>query len=136
MFSLIITIISVVLVGLLTVATIYYIGSTEDRVQQAKVQKVLNENAQVSGALTIYRQDKGGPPEELQDLVAEGYLTSALSQEFVAEEDYIVTGVDGREQCVLINKQIGIVDPATGEGLIPACTDPAYAGKSYCCETP
>lgn len=136
MFSLIITIISVVLVGLLTVATIYYIGSTEDRVRQAKVQKVLNENAQVSGALTIYRQDKGAPPEELQDLVAEGYLTSALSQEFVAEEDYIVTGVDGREQCAVINKQIGIVDLATGEGLVPSCTDPAYSGKSYCCETP
>lgn len=136
MFSLIITIISIVLVGLLTVATIYYIGSTEDRARQAKVQRVLNENAQVSGALTIYRQDKGAAPEELQDLVAEGYLTSALSQEFVAEQDYIVSGVDGRDQCADINKQFNIVDPVTGDGIVPSCTDPAYAGKSYCCETP
>ena len=136
MFSLITVIISLILVGLLATATIYYLGDTSGYSERANAARVVNENQQVSAAITLYQQDKGVLPAELTELVAEKYLTAPRSQVIYADTNYLVTDVDGAAQCKAINAQLGLKDSETGEGLLPACTDPAYSDKSYCCENP
>mgnify|MGYP006140463155 CR=1 FL=1 len=58
MFSLIITIISIVLVGLLAVATIYYGGDAfSNRGDEARADRVLNEGQQLAGAAVLAKND-------------------------------------------------------------------------------
>lgn len=90
MFSIIITIISIALVALLALATIYYGGSSFNRSSaEANATKVLTQAQQILSADQLYRADHPGKkPTSMQELVDAGYLksipTASLSTKFTA----------------------------------------------------
>lgn len=75
MFSLIITIISIVLVAALALATLYFGGSSWTRGSAtANSAQLANQGQQILGALTLYYTEHGAYPAVLNDLVASAYL--------------------------------------------------------------
>lgn len=152
MFSLIITVIAIVLTGLLAVGTIYYLSgdSVTNKRAQAIASQFLNETEQVFGALTVYRSDFGGYPEDdpstvatpksgIQKLLDSGHLSSLPS----SAEEFPWTIADGRirampenaseASCLRLNEISGVLN-AEGEVYIPSCSSPiANLGKAVCC---
>lgn len=75
MFSLVITIISIALVAVLALATLYYGGAAfEQGSGKAQAARVTNQFEQLKGAAEMFRVDKGRNPDTLEEMVAEGYL--------------------------------------------------------------
>lgn len=76
MFSLITSIVSVVLVAVLAWATLYYGGNLwSDGEAQARAATVVNQGEQIVGAAKLYAINKGHPVAQLSDLVTDGYLS-------------------------------------------------------------
>ena len=132
MFSLIVTVVAVVLVSLLALATIYYGGQyVADGQSRTTITKVLQEGNQVVGALELYKSDNGAFPTGTSDeiktqLLASNYLTQIPDGNWVFQNDYAVRTDLSQSACLVVNQRLGL-------SSIPACSDPAYAGKSYCC---
>lgn len=77
MFSLIITIVSILLVAALALATFHYGGSAFSRGDtEVRVLKVLNEGQQLIGAADLFKADRGVYPSSINQLVSAGYLKS------------------------------------------------------------
>lgn len=152
MFSLIIVVISVILVGLLAGATLYYLG--DDLIygsrQDALTSRYKNDTEQVFGALTLYRQDLGayptddpqGAPNPLRgvDKLVAGQYLQALPGSATSEEWSISQGVikfapqtTSDDVCLSLNKDNGVLNPQ-GEPYVPACTSAiANTGRVVCC---
>jgi len=132
MFSLIITIVCVVLVALLALATIYYGGDLAFGGQQrATTTKVLQEGNQVVGALELYKADTGsfptGTSEEIKQLlVNNNYLKQMPAGEWTFRNDYAVRTDLTESACLTLNRKMGI-------NSVPVCTDPAFEGRTVCC---
>lgn len=138
MFSLIITIIAIALVAALAIATIYYGGTAFNKSSDsAVVSETLNKSNQISGAFELYKADHGSLPtgtqqEIIDTLISKKYLsawpqsTSAASAWSLTTDYATISGLT-ESQCISLNKNLGIT------GAVPTCSDPAYAGKSYCC---
>ena len=75
MFSLIVTIIAITLVAGLTIATLYYGGSSflEGSTRTAAA-TLLNQGAQIAGSTMLYSTDQQTVPTRPSDLVAQHYL--------------------------------------------------------------
>lgn len=131
MFSLIITIISIALVGALAAASIYYgapiLSQYNDR---ARAARLVSEGTQVRSAAELYRVEKGKAAEKLEDLIGTKYLVEGIKS---SEWASIVDGYAQRSknvedtECLLANKALEI------EG-IPSCDDPKYAKRIVCCK--
>ena len=131
MFSLIITLVSIVLVAGLALVGVYYLGDTVDTQQvEARTAQLLNETAQVNGALTLYSTDHPGVTvTDLNVLVTEGYLERVPNTAWSVSGDQVVRPVSTVEDCDAFNAKMGYtVSPP------PSCSDPAWAGKIYCCQ--
>lgn len=148
MFNLIITIISIALVAVLAVATIYYGGSVWSKQgEEAAATRVLNEAAQVKGAVELYRNDHAGSaPADLDALVPQ-YLknipaSSASSWTVVGQ--YAVTtigpsvagaGVTASDveaalnSCKKVNEKLGL------GSQVFSCDNPTVANVQVCCDT-
>lgn len=75
MFSLIITIISIALVAALAVATIYYGGSAFTQGSaQANASTLINAGQQVSGAATIFKNNRSESPADIATLATGEFL--------------------------------------------------------------
>ncbi len=75
MFSLLVTVLSIALVALLALATLYYVSDIfSDRSLKAKAATVRLQGQQISAALDMYRANNGSWPQKLQDLVDGDYL--------------------------------------------------------------
>lgn len=144
MFSLILAILSIVLVGLLAVATIYYMGdSINSRGPEASAATVINQGEQIYAAMELRRADGVGPLLSLNALTQEvsgrTYLTDipvpppsaylgatqpvandwiVLAPQKPASSFMIQTKV-GREVCHFINRK------AHTNGDIHEAADPA-----------
>lgn len=152
MFSLIIVVISVILVGLLAGATLYYLG--DDLIygsrQDALTSRYKNDTEQVFGALTLYRQDLGAYPTDdsqavpnplrgVDKLVAAEYL-QAMPSSAPREEWSIAQGVikfapqtASDDVCLALNKDNGVLNQQ-GEPYVPACSSAiANTGRVVCC---
>lgn len=78
MFSLIITIVSIVLVAALAVATLYYGGTiTQQASTNAKAAAYITQGQQVLAAAQMFHGDKGYWPDSVDQLVELRYLTGA-----------------------------------------------------------
>lgn len=134
MFSLIVTIISVVLVAILAIATIFYGGDfAKDGQAKAKQTKVLQEGNQVAGALELYKADHGGFPTGTSDdiknaLVSQNYLKTIPSAEWHFINDFAVRSDLDEASCLKINQRVGVNE-------VPACSDTTYTNKTICCST-
>ena len=131
MFSLIVVLISLVLVGVLATAVIYYGGSAMSSSQQkAEVAKLMNESGQILSAAVLYRQDSSAMPTQLSDLTASSkYLSSNPRDAWVLSGGFAVLKESlpvGDSVCIEYNRVRGV----TGT---PSCNDPAYFGTAICC---
>lgn len=129
MFSLIITIISIALVGLLAVAAVFYGGDafTEGN-QKAEAAKRIGAGQQIVSAIHMYQADNASLPSTLSELSSnKRYLTAVPDGDWVVSKDAVVSAVS-EQQCMDINHQLNI--SATS---IPSCSDPQFAATTVCC---
>jgi type II secretory pathway pseudopilin PulG len=149
MFNLIVTIISIALVAVLAIATIYYGGSAFSKQgSEAETARLLNSAAHLKGAIEMYRTDHAGtPPASLETDLTPHYLKSLpsgaldawqISDGFVRTkigDSLVGTGVTqddvnvARSACESINKKLG--QPV----VVPSCADPALSSVQVCCDT-
>lgn len=129
MFSLIIGTISVVLVAILVLASIYYGGEALIASgPKAQAARLTNEAEQLRLAIQMYVVDHGRLPERLSDLTADGkYLKNTPtdwedSSQFFTKSTYDVE----KDTCLQFNISRGIP-------FVPECTDEVYRGVTVCC---
>lgn len=136
MFALIISIISIALVALLAVATIYYGGDVATNASDAaRKDRIAAQGAQIHGAALLYYNDKQALPASVEVLASEGYLNSVPFIP-VGESSWLIKNgfaykaetVMDREACLNYNKQFSI-------SYVPYCTDTSVAGQlALCCQ--
>lgn len=129
MFSLLITIISIALVAVLALATLYYGGDAFNRgTSKAEAARLVNEGQQVSGAMTLYEVQTGAAAPSVQVLVDNNYLKSA-PQGWVALDGLAGKPVENVDACLEANKSQGV-------NAVPTWAEyqanPAYQGKALC----
>lgn len=126
MFSLIIVIISVALVVAIVAATLYHGGDTiTEGNQQAVAARLLNEGAQVRGALVFHQAQTGESATTITELVTSKTLATAIPG-WDLIDGYAYRTADNREVCLAANKKVGV-------STIPSCSDAAYASTAVCC---
>lgn len=76
MFSLIITIIGIVLVVALIFATMFYGTPQNEASAQIEAARILNQSQQLTSATEVYYADQGVYPASVQALIDGGYLTA------------------------------------------------------------
>jgi hypothetical protein len=130
MFSLIITIISIVLVTALALATIYYGGDAlKNHKSKAKAAEVVLQGQQISAAVDLYRTANNGQlPASMDELVQDQkYLSSKPNLEWTFATDYVVYPMTDLEACKKANKALNL--DLTEVPLCSAVTD-----KTICCQ--
>lgn len=150
MFSLIITILALVLVGLLAAGTIYYLGDNSRYAEDTRAQAFITETEQITAALVLYQQDKGGYPVTSQGMSAVDILVdskylghipgrtaggSANGYEFSNGILRLASPeVFSENTCFKMNEIAGVRD-SEGAVYVPQCTDAAaLSGKTVCCD--
>jgi type II secretory pathway pseudopilin PulG len=131
MYSLVITIIAIALVGALAAATVYYGGPILNGYQdRARATQLISEGTQVRGAAELYRSEHNMSAQTLGELIDNKYLQNGITSTAWAS---VVNGYAQRttaisdNECTLANRSLGI------EG-IPSCDDPKYAKRIVCCK--
>lgn len=148
MFNLIITIISIALVAVLAIATIYYGGSAfTEGSAKAKASTLVAHAQQITAANTLYANANGGTATtDISGTLVSSYLTSAPKSPDAAA--YTVTtsndvsavmSANTSKVCEEVNKSVGLADadldtdgfqfPATAAGVTTqyGCWDDAGA---------
>lgn len=75
MFSLVISIVSIALVAVLALATLYYGGKGFTQgTAKANASRLLNEGQQLMGAAELYRHEHGRYPDNIEQLISGNYL--------------------------------------------------------------
>lgn len=130
MFSLVVSIIGILLVAVLSAAAIYYMGdNTHSAKSTGDLARLINEASQIHGAVLLREQDKPGVAlTSMQQLLDEEYLTSTPSSDWNTSLAGMIRPVSSVEQCMEFNKRHGhdFVTP-------PSCSDEAYTGSRVCC---
>lgn len=135
MFSLIITIVAIVLVAALAVATIYYGGDAHaDARVSAEASQALNAMQQVHAAVTFYTSDNSAPPPSLEALEGR-YLKSVPDGDWDIQAMYVAANVSNLDSCRDINKRLDFtvtaeMDP--DDNGIPNCN--LAPNVRLCCE--
>ena len=110
MFSLIITIISIALVALLALATIYYGGSAlSNGSAAATAARFITEGQQINGAKAVAVANNE-TPATIQDLVDDNYL-SQLPAGWTVASGYITRTVSD-DICTEYNDKLDVTGPA------------------------
>lgn len=131
MFSLIITIISIVLVAALAIATIYYGGiALNSSSDKAVIARKMNEAQQIKGAAAVYLSDH---PEAtsftIAQLVTDSYLKDAPADWSAVSANVAGSDVQTLEMCTQLNTMLGNAWASTTP---PTCSSLA-AGTEACC---
>lgn len=122
MFNLIITIISIALVAVLAIASIYYGGSAFNQGSaKAAAATMVNQAQQIAGANTLFMADTGALAANMAALVATTEYLAATPKSpnadaYALSATNIVTAanVSSAEICLEVNKTAGVtVTPAT-----------------------
>ena len=125
MFSLIVVVISIVLVGAIAAAVIYFGGTAfSGGGDKAKASQAVNEAQQVKGALEVYKVQTGNVATSLTQL-APDYL-KAPPQNWGVIDGYTYASQETLANCKAVNAMYGI-------NTVPDCADSAYAGVPVCC---
>jgi type II secretory pathway pseudopilin PulG len=133
MFSLIITIISIALVAVLALATLYYGGSAFNKGStSARTSQLLTEAQQVEGAITLFKAEAGRGPVGLTELTTDGKYLRSLPAQWSGGPAYFATAGSGsgvsEDSCLMFNQR------RLGISVVPSCDDPAYTSKVVCCQ--
>lgn len=130
MFSIILTILGIVLVGVLTLASIYFLGDrTEEARREADVARMINNSHQVRGALEMFTVDHPGQALTSIESLTPNYLREVPAGNWSLNPQGVVAPIDTEASCKAFNKRTGIGD------IAPTCDDPAYEKLVVCCST-
>ena len=79
MFSIILSIVAIVLVALIVVASLYYGGNAwNSSGASAAAATLINQSSQIQGAIEAYKSDNAGQvPASMSDLLNNNYLNAA-----------------------------------------------------------
>jgi len=147
MFSLIITIISIALVGALAITTLFFGGDVFLKGKsEAEAAQYINESQQISAAVRLYQAENAGQmPSDLQaDLVDNNYLKElpVSGELWQIGDNSLVKGVADAETCEKVNEKGGFENPSytpggsVGKHEPVSCDDTtALAGETYYCCT-
>lgn len=130
MFSLILSLLVVVLIGVMGFAATYYMGgSTFTAKDKATAATVINGAAQIDGAIKLYKaQHRGDVPESLEAMVDEGYLKSVPDGEWTFGENSVTNSAVSDEICHQVNERLH------NDRTIPECSEStSFMG---CCSVP
>lgn len=132
MFSLIITLIAIVLVVAVALAALYYGGTAfQSGDTRAMATRYAVEAEQIQAAITLFRTEHQRLPTSLSELTAESkYLTTAPSQVWTnTNSAFIQTDANKvpGDVCLLFNQGRGVE-------YVPTCEDPAYRSMVVCCQ--
>ena len=149
MFSLIITIVSIVLVVVLAAATIYYGDDVADKGRsEAIVAQSLNELAQVKAALTSYYAQTGEHAPNLQALepdyltaIPDGWGVDLPSLTAIKFESSRVLDAGTPEErltiCNGVNERLGVYNKYESlNNTPPSCDDSTIVNSTFagCCQ--
>ena len=130
MFSLIITVMAIVLVLALAVATLWYGGDAfKNNKVKANVATVMAGGNQISGAVEAYKAQKGSVPATIDDLVSANLLNGVPQGTWAFANDYIVQSTVSAAECAEANRQLGF-------NGVPDCSDATVNGVTACCSAP
>ncbi|TLX16877.1 hypothetical protein [Rhizobium sp. MHM7A] len=130
MFQLIVAVISIALVAALALASIFYGGEAFTRGQlKAQVTTMINQAQQISGANTLYKNDKGGTDAtDIQVDLVDGtvkYLTTDITPPQKITGASSAWGIDVAAGNVYVT-----IDPvADAQGKVTEAVDEADVGE-------
>lgn len=131
MFSLIITVVSIALVALLAIASLYYGGNAyTDSSQQTRANQIVNQAEQIASANTLYRTSHLAPASSISDLIDTGFLSSWQGEPWGISDGYIEAPAVGSDAqaCRALNRQ------ATGSDVVPSCDSvDRHDTQTICC---
>ncbi len=129
MFSLIISGISVFLVAILALATVYY-GSDAyfQSGYKATAAQLTNEAEQLRLAIQMYETDHGKLPETLADLTVDETYLRKVPDSWGNSSQYFTKSTYDVNQDVCLQFNI-----AHGVPFVPECTDEVYRNAVVCC---
>lgn len=129
MFSLLVSIVSIALVIVLALATLYYGGDAMlASGPKAQAARLTSEAEQLRLAIQMYVVDHNRLPQNLSELTADGkYLKDApeswnSTSQFFTKSTYDVE----KDTCLQFNTSRGIP-------FVPECTDEVYRNVTVCC---
>lgn len=134
MFTIIVVVVSIALVGLLAIATIYYGGNTfSNNMASAHQSGLLSQAATIRAAVQLYETDNQGalPPADSasQALIGGNYLSewpNGGSSAWSLQGGYALSTTD-QASCLAIDKKLGL-------SSVPSCTDSQYQNITVCCQ--
>jgi hypothetical protein len=133
MFSLIITIVAVVLVAVLALATVYFGGSAfREGHAQATAATLVNESQQLRAAFDVYLAQQGSLPTGTSDqisaqLVASQTLKALPTANWTFESGSAVVKGLPDSVCIAMNKKLGY-----NSETVPSCVE-VDGNNGYCC---
>lgn len=131
MFSLIISVIAIVLVAVIAIATLYYGGNIfSGGGAAASAAQVLDESQQILNAVEAFKVDNASNmPTSMDDLLTGNYLNSAPASSWSFATDSVTATTLSENSCLKANAMLGY-----NLSTVPSCTDSAYTGKTVCCQ--
>lgn len=132
MSNLIITLISIALIGLVSLSVLFFGGDEFRRgSEDAQVARYLNESNQIAGAVRYYQAENGGElPTDLEADLVSHYLTEMprSGEDWGIGENVLVKSVSNANMCERINTRAGFDDPTPKQ-----CDDSSLSSESYYC---
>jgi len=127
MFSLIVSLISLLLVTVVTMAGVYYGGAAyKDAGDRARAVQLSNDAEQMRTAIQMFHLNEGRLPETPEELVDKRYLTQ-VPPNWSGNQQYFSNTSDLTEDvCLAFNTKRGIP-------FVPECADEAYRNLIVCC---
>lgn len=128
MFSIIIVFLSIVLIGVLTLATVYFVGDQLFGAQDdATAASVMNSGAQIMGAIQFYELDhRGQVPTDIKALVEQDYLDEIPPGGWTFGDDALIATDVGKGVCKSINQY------RHSNPKVPSCPSNS-TGYTGCC---
>jgi len=129
MFSLIITVIAIVLIAGLVVASLYFGGTQFTQgTAKANAARYLNEANQISAAAILYQSDHGGTsPTTLADLGDGYYLKDLPTGDWTFEDGFVTRSGLKENECLLANESLGY-------DYVPECGSADHLPDIPCCK--
>lgn len=128
MFNLVLSVISAVLIGLFTLAAVYYMSPATDFQQRvARAGRAMNESAQIYGAVKIFEMERPGEQiASFSDLVP-NYLSAMPAGEWSMASGGFVKPALERDVCEIFNQKMGY------GAIAPSCDDESRKDQIVCC---
>lgn len=129
MFSLVLALVSILIIAVLVVATLWFGGSgfTTGQVA-ATAARVVNESAQIQGAVETYKVNNGDNlPSSMSDLINGGYLNNAPSASWSFATDSVQSSILDQPACLRADTMLGF-----SFSSVPGCS--LFPNVTICCD--